>query len=70
LDNNTIDLTGGRFNLFGIRFLTVTSGTLNLFGTVSNDITINGQTGSTFPWFFAPGTGINGQTNINGVLVP
>lgn len=70
LDNNTIDLTGGRFNLFGIRFLSVTSGTLNLFGTVSNDITINGQTGSTFPWFFAPGNGVNGQTNINGVLVP
>lgn len=70
LNNNLINLTGGLTNLYGIRFLTVTSGTLNLQGPLRNDITINGQTGSTFPWFFTPGTGTTGQVNINGVLVP
>lgn len=70
MNNNTIDLNGGLLNLFGIRILNVASGTLNLGGVISNDITINGFTGSTFPWFFAPATGISGQTTINGVLVP
>ena len=70
LENNTIDLTGGLFNLFGVRVLAVTSGQLDLFGVLSNDITINNQTGATFPWFSVPANGTNGQVNINGVLVP
>lgn len=70
LNRNTIDLQGGLFNLYGIRVLAVTSGTLDLFGPISNDITINQITGSTFPWFFVPTTGTRGQVNINGVLVP
>jgi len=43
INNNVIDLNGGLTNLFGIRFLTVTSGTLNLSGPLLNDVTINGQ---------------------------
>lgn len=70
INNNLINLNGGLTNLFGIRFLTVTAGTLNLQGALLNDISINGQTGSGFPWFFTPGTGTTGQININGVLVP
>jgi len=70
MNGNTIDLNGGLFNLFGIRFLAVTSGNLDLFGVVSNDVTINGLTGTTFPWFFTPATGVQGQINVNGVLVP
>src|SRR5690606_2962133 len=57
MNGNTIDLQGGLFNLFGIRVLAVTSGELDLFGAISNDITINQFTGSTFPWFFTPATG-------------
>lgn len=70
IDNNTINLNGGLFNLFGIRILSVTQGTMSLLGTNSNDISINGQFGSTFPWFFSPATGTAGQINVNGVLVP
>lgn len=70
LNNNTINLSGGLQNLYGIRILTVTSGTLRLNGTVSNAVTINGFTGSTFPWFFAPTTGTTGQISVNQVLVP
>ncbi len=70
INNNLINLTGGLTNLYGIRFLTVTSGILNLQGPLLNDISINGQTGSTFPWFFTPASGTTGQININGALVP
>eukprot|EP00456_Euglypha_rotunda_P069941 TRINITY_DN617_c2_g1_i2.p1 TRINITY_DN617_c2_g1~~TRINITY_DN617_c2_g1_i2.p1 ORF type:complete len:1481 (-),score=339.74 TRINITY_DN617_c2_g1_i2:57-4499(-) len=70
IDNNLIDLNGGLFNLYGIRFLSITQGTLRLQGTTLNDVSINGVTGSTFPWFFAPTTGTIGQININGTLVP
>jgi hypothetical protein len=72
MNGNTIDLTDNGIvqNVFGIRILAVTSGIMNLSGTISNDIFINGQQGSTFPWFFAPPTGTNGQINVNGVLVP
>jgi hypothetical protein len=70
MNSNTIDMNGGLFNLAGIEILSVTSGTMNLFGTLSNDITINGQTGSTVPWFFAPATGTQGQITVNNVGVP
>lgn len=70
INDNVIDLTGGLTNLYGIRFLTVTSGNLSLSGPLQNNVTINGQTGTTFPWFFVPPTGTTGQININGALVP
>lgn len=70
INNNLIDLNGGLFNLYGIRFLSVTQGTLTLQGATLNDVSINGVTGSTFPWFYTPGTGTTGQININGTLVP
>lgn len=70
INDNVINLNGGLLNLYGIRFLSVTSGTLQLSGPLRNDVTINGQTGTTFPWFFAPNTGTTGQININGALVP
>ena len=72
INNNLINLTdlNGFGNVFGIRILAVTSGLMGLSGTSDNVITINGQTNSGFPYFFAPPTGTVGQIVVNGVLVP
>ncbi|MBS0206436.1 MAG: inverse autotransporter beta domain-containing protein [Planctomycetes bacterium] len=73
INGNTIALTNqGNFfaNEFGINILSVTAGTLNLFGTVDNSISINNQFLSIAPWFSSPTTGINGTISVNGNPVP
>jgi len=73
ISNNLIQLNdqgalGG--NILGIEILAITQGLFGLSGTADNVITINGLTGSTPPWFFAPPTGTVGQISVNGALVP
>ena len=73
INGNTIVLTDqGNIlaNQFGINILSVPAGTLNLFGTIDNSISINGQFLSVNPWFVSPFTGINGTISVNGNPVP
>ncbi len=52
----------------GIEILAV-SGTVNLFGTLNNDVVLRGLRDSVPPWFSAP-PAINGTIIVNGVAVP
>lgn len=71
MNNNAIAIDDGAdlvVDEFGIRILSVT-GSVTLFGTQNNDVSLYGVRDSVSPWFVAP-AGINGQILVNGALVP